>query len=512
MALANFFDKAAVAASAVLRKYERDRFAAMLSEHAIGVAFDDAAASCEEGQRALELSLNLLARLYPHLVLLPSGSRADALAPVLVDLARSINPDITIDSDLRDVQVCLTVGSARARTTAQHVYVGSHGWVARVSTQEPVGSGPTNIPFGAGASACVGVANVFRYTFRAALDDANLDRDLSLSLADYTVATAERHDWPSGRANIGEVHLVGVGAIGSGAVWALRHAADVQGVLHLIDPEAVDLTNLQRYVLTTQADVGRPKVGLAAAALADSRLDVRLWQQRWGEYLSAASANLQTVAVALDSAKDRIAVQASLPRTIFNAWTQPGDLGLSRHAFLGDGACLACLYLPDRKLKDRDELVAEAIGLPQERQRVRHLLYTNEAIGRPLLESITAALGVPIEELLSFAAQPLRVFYQEALCGGIVLRLGGGAMPPVEVPMAFQSAMAGIMLAAELVTHGSGLNEEAFGTVVRLNLLRPLQSYLAFRTKKAPGGRCLCQDSDYSARYRGKWGGSSEKW
>ena len=64
------------------------------------------------------------------------------------------------------------------------------------------------------------------------------------------------------------------------------------------------------------------------------------------EFLQKKRYKVDRLLLALDSAYHRRAAQASLPRWIANAWTQPGDLGVSTHDFL-DGACVYCLYLPD---------------------------------------------------------------------------------------------------------------------------------------------------------------------
>jgi molybdopterin/thiamine biosynthesis adenylyltransferase len=127
-------------------------------------------------------------------------------------------------------------------------------------------------------------------------------------------------------------------------MWALARTPGLQGTLHVIDAEKIDLTNLQRYVLTGQQHVGTAKVTLANRVLQSTPLVVHPHQQRWGEYLRTRNDwHFQRVAVALDSAADRRAVQAALPEWIVNAWTQPGDLGVSRHTFLDDQACLTCL-------------------------------------------------------------------------------------------------------------------------------------------------------------------------
>jgi hypothetical protein len=278
-------------------------------------------------------------------------------------------------------------------------------------------------------------------------------------------------------------------------------------VLHVIDRETVDSTNPQRYVLTTPADTGVSKVGVAERSFTaiGSALEVRPYALKWGHYLAGLDPpwNLDLVAVALDSAEDRIAVQAALPRRVLNAWTQAGDLGISRHDLLGDRACLACLYLPEPASRNEDQLVAEAIGLPERLMEVRTLLYTGAPVGEETIRHIAAALAVPEEPLLSYAGRPLRDFYSEAICGGVVLRLQGGGdrRGGTEVPMAFQSALAGVLLAVALVGEAAGLPAPV-GTKVVIDLLRPLGQHLAVPVAKHPSGRCICQDQDFKAVFR----------
>ena len=50
-------------------------------------------------------------------------------------------------------------------------------------------------------------------------------------------------------------------------------------------------------------------------------------------------------------------VRRLCPRRVANAWTQPGDLGVSSHDFL-EGACVNCLYLPDGEQKNEDQIIA----------------------------------------------------------------------------------------------------------------------------------------------------------
>jgi hypothetical protein len=219
--------------------------------------------------------------------------------------------------------------------------------------------------------------------------------------------------------------------------------------------------------------------------------------------------------VAVDSASARQSVQAALPQWVVNAWTQPGDLGLSRHGFVDDQACLMCLYLPDGPRPHLSQLVTDAVGFlpehgaPQERL-VRDLLASGRPVGREFLTQVAQTRGIPLEPLLVWENQPLRAFYAEAVCGGVVSALGGGQPASdaarVHVPMAFQSAFAGILLAAHLVAEAAGI-PVAVSTKTSINLLAPLGSLPLSRPHKKPTQpRCICQDGDYLAAYRAKYG------
>ena len=507
MAIANFFDRAVLAAWQVLEGADYAALTAELEQVTIGVAFDETAAASPEGRILLELAVNLLARLYPQLVVVGQGRRAQQLATALADQARAINPDIDVSDEITVAAAVLGVGLTAIGTQAPVVYVGSSGWVARLSPAAPLGSGSTSNPFGAAAAACLGAANVFRLLFARFLPAGAPDTILELSLLDLQLDASAPDNPPLEPVELGESVLVGLGAIGNAAVWTLARTPGLRGHLDLVDDEVVDLSNLQRYVLTTQESIDAVKVDLAAEALADTALRVTPQRARWGAYLRQRDQwDLSRVAVALDSAEDRRAVQASLPRWIANAWTQPVDLGISRHSFLGEDACLTCLYFPDEAPKSEEHLVANALGLPEAQKEIGRLLASGQPIGRKWLDRIADALAIPLEPLLPFATQPLRSFYTKAICGGLVFRLGAGTGPkPVAVPMAFQSALAGVLLAAELVADAGQLRTTPPATTTRIDLLHPLRSSLNQRIGKLASGRCICQDRVYVDRYRQKY-------
>src|SRR5438034_1370840 len=135
---------------------------------------------------------------------------------------------------------------------------------------------------------------------------------------------------------------------------------------------------------------------------------------KWAEFVQKHGYDWPHVLVAVDSAADRRSVQASLPEWIANAWTQPGDLGVSVHdRFDGEGACLACLYLQTASTPNEDEVVAAALAVPELVADVRTLLHTGGEVGRPLLEAVAQGLQRPLDEVLRYQGRSIRELYVE---------------------------------------------------------------------------------------------------
>jgi len=187
---------------------------------------------------------------------------------------QSINPSLRTDLSDDPGSVRIIIGSSLGPSSGFNIYIGSHGWVAHLSTEAPCPCGTSNNPFGASAAACFAVANVFRVFFEDQIEGGRCDRSIRLSLIDLDPTSGAPQNPTLQGADLGETHLVGVGAIGNGVAWTLSRIASLRGVLHLIDPEQVDIGNLQRYVLTTQADVGSSKVHLLSKGWSPEKREI----------------------------------------------------------------------------------------------------------------------------------------------------------------------------------------------------------------------------------------------
>ena len=492
MAIPDYFQRNAVAIAQVMSGLGEQRLERLLREVCIGIAVGPDA-NCNEGRALVDLLVRLLARLYPSIVI--RGEEIGSTADKVRALAQRINPSVEL-SGRPTIEV--VIGSAGVlHGAARTVFVGSNGWYAKLSTRNPQACGDTNNPYGAGLAACLAAADLFRSVF---LTGKVLDGDFEFSVPTFAEGTNDAGD-VSG--HIGCLVLAGAGAIGNAAAWALSRT-DVNGLIEIVDHESIDLGNLQRYVLAERDDENRPKAQFLAQMFTGA-LSAKPRISRLAEFLGKKHHKVESLLLALDSAKDRCAAQASLPRRIVNAWTQPGDLGVSSHDFL-DGACVSCLYMPDGKQKNEDEIIAQSLGISDKIMQVRVLLYGNQGVPRDLLEAIGAARNIPIEKLMTFEGRSIRELYTDGFCGGAVIPLDmiGEPAGDVHVPLAHQSAMAGVLLAGAGVQIGLGASGGSMST--QYDVLKPQVQFHVHPMGKKVGGKCICQDTDYIDVYRKKYG------
>lgn len=455
------------------------------------------------------LAVNLAARLYPRVHIAGPRQWVEEAA----ELARSINPNIELQIGTAPTGAVTELRwptSARRRHDGQTVIVAANGWNAYVDPVEP--PGPAGHPLAELAAATLGMAEVFRVVF-ADLIGANARIGPQPGGFNLITGGEPTSDVPQpSQLHIPNAHLVGAGAIGQACLLSLI-AAGAQGTLTIVDPEHVELSNLQRYLLTDDAAVGQDKTSVALRAAAGSRLTVVTVPTRWGAD-ARSGPGTEVVLTALDSATDRIAVAAALPTSAYNAWTQPQDVGWSRHERLGIDPCLACLYYPDRPKPHEYELISSA--LKQHPLRVLSYLVTRQPVGLPL-QGLAAVPTMPpppeaplwqqrslLDDLIADGAMPtdtsatwndrnIGSLYRDGVCGGGLVT-DTSRQGDAIVPLAHQSALAGIMLATQFVSASAEeLRPWRPNSVeARLNMMRGFPQIIARPRSRTPG--CLCSD------------------
>lgn len=537
MNLPRFLSRVVDATAPALGGLDRDAVKRKLEATAVTLVGGDAVAA-GPSRDGFVLAANLLARLYPRIVIVAhddvaaqAASEITLINP-LADVSTTPTPpaatptlfyEVSVDGAAHGTVAAITDDAAAAEDDAGSVVVFARGWNVYVDARPddaPVVAAPAAL-----LAAVVGVGELFRIVFADDLGERG--RRCPQPGSFNLVTLGEPADVPLPDAvDVGEVRLVGAGAIGQAAARTLA-AADVHGTLLVVDDESVTLSNLQRYVLTRESDVGAVKVDLLRERLQGSELDVVPLTTEW--YAGLVETQLPTL-VALDSPEDRIAVQASLPGPLYNAWTQPADVGWSRHEHFGEEPCLACLYWPDEARPSQHEQIGSAfrqhplrvlgylvhrlpVGLPLPPGAVPALPdlpappEADQWYVRPLVDDIAAAAGIDVSKLAAWRDRPLADVYQDGICGGALLHLNVGEAPrEVLVPLAQQSAFAGVMLATELIV-ASVPELAALRPVAvegRFDVLAGLPQVLARPRARTEG--CLCGDADWRDVYGDKFG------
>jgi hypothetical protein len=519
MTLPRFLHRIADATGPLLPGLERSAIGDRLDEVVVALRIDEATATLDGHATGYLHATNLAARLYPHVVL-------DAPAPLrdrAMEVATGIHPGIKIADSTVVTDVDLLWRPAAADAT--HITVWCDGWLVGIDLDDaPGGATPGAVAM---VAAALGMSQVFRAVFAGELETPRAAA-IPWTLQLVTVAPDGPELPLPGPIDLGVVHLAGCGAIGQ-AVAAALATLPVEGTLVAVDHDKIDLGNLQRYVITRDNDVGKDKPSLIERALEHSALEVRPVRTRWGDD-DRSGVGAETVLTALDSERDRIAVQASLPRTIHNAWTSPGDIGVSRHERFGEEACLGCLHWPRERRRNRSEVIAE--GLRQHELRVLSYLGHDVPAGRPLapeevlgptlglkhpndvgtwterslLDDVAERVGIDPAELAAYRDLSIEFLYRGGVCGELLHREPGRENDEaISVPLAHQSALAGGLLALQLYVSRSPAHaaHRPAHAQARYDVLADNPQLLVSPVARRP--ECLCHDPDYRDVHAARW-------
>lgn len=518
MAIAKYFSKDLLAINQLLKSSNKN-LEDILLKAKVGIAFDTNAIETKEGNKALDLSVRLLSRLYPFFSIIDLSSQNELKVSELKKLAKSINSCIEITTNTNELNVLIVAGHTKKKVENNGVtlYFGSDNWNAKFSQSKPQKFNISNNPFGCGIASCIAVSNVFRLVFKDFLSEKGLDENLVFSTINYSTSDTE-YNPDLDEVKLKDVVLVGIGAIGNGSIWALSNLPNIKGNFDLVDNEEVSLSNLQRYIMFSEKDVNQIKVDLAVKEFEKINIKVTPHKTTWAGYLKERNNwNIETVAVAIDNKKDRIGIQSSLPRKIFNSYTEANLLGVARHTDFATSACLACGYIPSQKEKNYINEVADNCNIPNLSNAVKDYINLNldvDVISAPqntssLLDIIAHANNIERSKLLQFHGKKVSEFYSEFICGGISLSLSDKENKAVNVdaPLAFQSAMAGILLAAEIVIDANDLRKKPIKHQSHFYPLNPIGPNNPFnhQLSRDNTGRCLCMDEDFQKQYYNKW-------
>ncbi len=247
-------------------------------------------------------------------------------------------------------------------------HVAGNGWLGGVSRSPIQLACPSRLPFGPYIAACLAVGEVFKHV-RAKVD--LFERPECVFLSSWTYRVSQELEVDEGPGQLPPVSLdhtlAGVGAVGSAWIHALWACPDLTGTVALYDPDpdGIDLTNLNRYVLFGQASIGQRKVTEAKRVAASCGIT-------WVDCdtgIEQSTRRTDTLVSAVDNNETRAAIQNLYPARILSASTEGLRAEVLRCGPPGQGACLSCYNPPDAV--ESDVALRERIGRWSVEERTR---------------------------------------------------------------------------------------------------------------------------------------------
>ena len=381
-----------------------------------------------------------LARLWPTIDAF--GPLADIILQAAAVAANSAGlPLAASDQWAPPYDSVIVLGQAGAQDVGPVVRIGADGWMVYFGAAARLVNFPNTI--GPAAGAAIAAAEVFKQVFATQLvsHDVTPLGDGQWNL--WTLGTGD--ELPREQSIIlPRTHVFGCGAVTHGLLLVLeRWPVHVASTVLLIDHDAYDQGNGQRYPGMQPDDVFKPKVEALAERLrvAHPELVAHPYQRGMNHYFDEYEPmpSVEFAIVGLDSAESRRHAALKLPRRSINMWTENHHLGSSRHG-IGDGwPCLFCSY-PEKISDQRDEvaIVSSQTGLPP--NRVRDLFDNGGDLTEKDVTVIGPRLGRKVNDLVHM---PLRTVLQQ-MCATGHIKLPG-ATENSDVPFAFSSLLAGVI-------------------------------------------------------------------
>jgi molybdopterin/thiamine biosynthesis adenylyltransferase len=212
---------------------------------------------------------------------------------------------------------------------------------------EPDQAWTSDFCIGCGVAAAVAAPEVFKYALRQVVKRRRLSiavPELIQPVPAVTVRLAEGVQRLAG-ANVGHVDFVSGGAITNSALHVLFRIPNIQMVGRIFEPETLELSNLNRYLLCTARGIGVSKAELLAR-LAPDGVDLQPHQVRLDEEsLPRCKPLALTVVVGTDNLAARWLVQAQWPAVTIVGATADFTTITSSHR--RPGPCAGCLHPVD---------------------------------------------------------------------------------------------------------------------------------------------------------------------
>lgn len=465
------------------------------------------------GQATFLTLANLIARFLPHFlfdipeVLSTSVWVPFAAAPLLnqcvIETATKIG-SMAESHNARNADVLISVGSTDSEATYK-ISIDCDGWNAYFSNQGSIRkliiSRKENV-IGGLLAACFGAADTFRRLLECiGSKDRRILRQpkpFSFSALDYSVNN-EFAPNPDLRHNInlGELSVIGAGAVGNGLIYTLGMMPDIKGRINVVDPDSYDATSMNRCLAVCNDQVGVPKPTGLASLKFDNNLRIIPFATSY-ELFREQQGTPEVAVATVDNNKARIQIQSDLPRILFHGATGE-NVGTIFSCHFLDGACLGCLFLEDQEPLSLTISRSTGLSLGEVDRilRERTPLTTND------IERIQARtnLGSRLSDLVGHSLEEL---YAREICG--VMHVNAG-QEEIAGTVSFVSAIPGVLLAGEIMkTNIPELRRFSLNNYLTMSAFNPSVRWLLTKEKE-PRCKCYCSSPVMVDSFQSKWSG-----
>jgi hypothetical protein len=278
--------------------------------------------------------------------------RGQTLRAGLEAYAADLIPGLRFASDLNaEPTVTFVIGNA-PNDDANAIRVCGDDWSCRVGTESSVERRALIGTWPIGALAAAGAAAPEALRLILPRMAANLGLELPTKTFNFAMRSVALDlalpGLTTGPIDLGPVDFISGGAITTNALYALLRIPGLAGKFRVIEPDVLDLSNLNRYSLALRSLLGEAKAEVLAGYTSDA-IAIGSCLCRFDEKHRSEIGHLASrVCVGVDDIPSRWAVQREWPTWLCVGATSHLEVRLSAH--IAPGPCAGCAHPEDEEL------------------------------------------------------------------------------------------------------------------------------------------------------------------
>jgi hypothetical protein len=275
------------------------------------------------------------------------------LRSALLDYANDLIPGSRCGTGLRNIDLSFVLGDT-ATDDLHAVRVTGGDWSCAIGSagQTPPRRWQGTWPVGAMLAAAAAAPEALRTAVSRIAAAAGLEPTLEFRTRPGLPARIDLSSRavPARQLDLGHVDIISGGAITNATLYALLRIPGLGGLVRVIEPETLELTNLNRYALARYSDLGQAKVsvleGYSQATLRISGIKGR-FDDSWPTLLGGLAPR---VLIGADHIPARWAVQRAAPPWLQVSGTSHFFAMSSSHH--REGPCAGCAHPKDEQGDD----------------------------------------------------------------------------------------------------------------------------------------------------------------